>query len=247
MSGRLEGKRALVTGAGSGIGEAIARKFVAEGARVVLADVNEDAVTALAAELGERASALQLDVTDDAAVDGLADVLRERLGGLDVLANNAGTNGPPARSHEYPMDGFDMVWRVNVRGAFRIQQVGLTLMLESGGGSIVTTSSIGAERATPGASAYIISKGALRSMVQTAALEYAQENIRVNAIGPGITRTPWIDRLDPDLVAQLAAQVPQGRIGEPAEMANVAAFLASDEASHVSGQLWLIDGARSAG
>lgn len=247
MTGRLEGKRALVTGAGSGIGEAIARKFVAEGARVVVADIDEGSARRLAAELGENAIPLRLDVADDAAVDGLADELRGLLGGLDVLANNAGINGPSARSHEYPMDGFDAVWRVNVRGAFRIQQVGLTLMLESGGGSIVTTASIGSQLATPGASAYITSKGALLMMMKTAALEYSRDNIRVNAIGPGITHTPWIDRLDPDLVAMLAAQVPQGRIGTPEEMANVAAFLASDEASHVSGQLWVIDGARSAG
>lgn len=235
-----------MTGAGSGIGEAIARTFVAQGARVVLADVS-GAVDTLAAELGESTSALHLDVSDDAAVDALADVLRERLGGLDVLANNAGINGPAARSHEYPMDAFDRVWQVNVRGAFRIQQVALTLMLEAGGGSIVTTASIGGQLATPGAAGYITGKGAAVMMMKTAALEYAADGIRVNAIGPGITRTPWIDKLDPELVETLAAQVPQGRIGEPQEMANVAAFLASDEASHVSGQLWLIDGARSAG
>lgn len=247
MSGRLEGKRALVTGAGSGIGEAVARKFVAEGARVVVADIDEDAARRVADELGDSAIPLRLDVADDTAVDGLADVLRDLLGGLDVLSNNAGINGPQMRSHEYPMEAFDAIWRVNVRGAFRIQQVALTLMLEAGGGSIVTTGSIGSQLATPGAPAYITSKGAVLMMTKTAALEYARDNIRVNAIGPGITHTPWIDRLDADLVSMLAAQVPQGRIGTPEEMANVAAFLASDEASHVSGQLWIIDGARSAG
>ena len=244
MSGRLQDKIALVTGAGQGIGEAIATKFAAEGARVIVADVSgrQDDVAATIGGIPYH-----LDVGDDAAIDALEEHLRAEYGGIDVLANNVGVNGAAALCHEYPMEDFDRVLRINVRQSFRVMQLGLRLMLERGGGSIVNIASIGGLLATPTAVAYITSKGAIVMMTKTAALEYAQKNIRVNAIGPGITRTPWLDKLDAALIDTLAAQVPQGRLGEPAEMANVAAFLASDEASHVSGQLWVIDGARSAG
>lgn len=246
MSGKLTGKTAVVTGAGSGIGEAIARKFAAEGATVVVADFSgrQDEV---AADIGELAIPYALDVSKDEEIDAFENWLDEKFGGLDVLANNVGVNGPALDSHEYPIEDFDRVIHINVRQFFRMQQVGLRLMLKKGGGSIVNTASIGGLLATPQAAAYITSKGAVVMMTKTAALEYAARNIRVNAIGPGITRTPWIDQLDDSLVDMLAAQVPQKRIGEASEMANVAAFLASDEAGHVSGQVWVIDGARSAG
>lgn len=162
------------------------------------------------------------------------------------MANNAGINGPALLSHEYPIDEWDKVMAVNLRGSFMVQQVGLRLMLEHGG-AIVNTASIGGVYATPTAAAYIASKGGVVMMTKTAALEYATKGIRVNAIGPGIIRTPWIERLDTEMVDELAAQIPQGRIGESTEAANVAAFLLSDEASHVTGQVWLIDGGRSAG
>lgn len=244
MTGRLEGKIALVTGAGSGIGEAIATKFATEGATVVVADLSgkqED----VAARIG--GTPYQLDVGDDAALDELEKHLMDTYGGLDVLANNVGVNGPAARSHEYPLEDFDRVLRINVRQSFRMMQIGLRLMLAKGGGSIVNTSSIGSQLATPNAVAYITSKGAVTMMTKTAALEYAKDGIRVNAIGPGVTRTPWLDTLGDELNEFLAGQVPQGRVGEAPEMANVAAFLASDEASHVTGQLWIIDGGRTAG
>lgn len=245
MAGRLDGKIALVTGGGSGLGESIARKFAAEGATVVVADLSgrQDEV---AESIGERAVARELDVADAASVAATEEWLRETYGRLDVLANNAGINGPAMLTHEYPIEEFDRVLGVNLRGAFMVQQAGLRLMLDQGG-AIVNTASIGGLYATPTASAYITSKGGVVMMTKTAALEYATKGIRVNAVAPGIIRTPWIDRLDAELVDQLAAQVPQGRIGESDEAANVAAFLASDEASHVTGQVWLVDGGRSAG
>lgn len=245
MAGRLDGKIALVTGGGSGLGESIARKFAAEGATVVVGDLSgrQDEV---AESIGERAVARELDVADAASVAATEEWLRETYGRLDVLANNAGINGPAMLTHEYPLEEFDRVLGVNLRGAFMVQQAGLRLMLDQGG-AIVNTASIGGLYATPTASAYITSKGGVVMMTKTAALEYATKGIRVNAVAPGIIRTPWIDRLDAELVDQLAAQVPQGRIGESDEAANVAAFLASDEASHVTGQVWLVDGGRSAG
>lgn len=245
MAGRLDGKIALVTGGGSGLGESIARKFAAEGATVVVADLS-GRQEEVAESIGERAVARELDVADAASVAATEEWLRETYGRLDVLANNAGINGPAMLTHEYPIEEFDRVLGVNLRGAFMVQQAGLRLMLDQGG-AIVNTASIGGLYATPTASAYITSKGGVVMMTKTAALEYATKGIRVNAVAPGIIRTPWIDRLDAELVDQLAAQVPQGRIGESDEAANVAAFLASDEASHVTGQVWLVDGGRSAG
>lgn len=245
MSTRFEGKVAVVTGAGSGLGEAIAKKLAAEGATVVVADISgtQDDV---AASLGNDSVGYELDVADEAAVDAFEAWLRERYGRVDALFNNAGVNGVAELSGDYPMDSFDKVMSVNVRGAFMVQRLGLRLMLE-GGGAIVNTASIGGLFATPTAAAYITSKGAVVMMTKTAALEYAQKGIRVNAVAPGIIRTPWLAGLEEDLIDQLAQQVPQGRVGTAEEAANVAVFLASDEASHVTGQVMLVDGGRSAG
>lgn len=245
MSYKFDDKIAVVTGGGSGLGEAIAKKLAAEGATVVVADLSgkQDDV---AAALGNDSVGYELDVADEAAVDAFEAWLRDRYGRIDALFNNAGINGVAELSGDYPMDSFDKVMAVNVRGAFMVQRAGLRLMGEKGG-AIVNTASIGGLFATPSAAAYITSKGAVVMMTKTAALEYAQKGIRVNAVAPGIIRTPWLDGLDESLIDQLAQQVPQGRVGTAEEAANVAVFLASDEATHVTGQVMLVDGGRSAG
>lgn len=245
MSTRFEGKIAVVTGGGSGLGESIAKKVASEGATVVVADVSgrQDEV---AAALGNDSVGYELDVSDEAAVDAFEAWLRDKYGKVDAVFNNAGINGVAELSHAYPMESFDKVMAVNVRGAYMVQRMGLRLMLEDGG-AIVNTASIGGLFATPTASAYITSKGAVVMMTKTAALEYAQKGIRVNAVAPGIIRTPWLAGLDEELIDTLAQQVPQGRVGTAEEAANVAVFLASDEATHVTGQVMLVDGGRSAG
>lgn len=244
---RFDGKVALVTGGASGIGAAIARRLHAEGATVVVADVSGKQDEA-AGELGDRAVARQLDVSDESDVRSTQEWILATFGGLDILANNAGIGGATALTHEYPVAAFDEVINVNLRGQFLVLQAGLRLMLASGGGAVVNTASIGGFRATPQSVAYIVSKGGIVMLTRTAALEYATRNVRVNAVGPGVVHTPILDGAEPATLEMLESQVPQGRLGTPEEIANVVAFLADDEqAAHVNGQVWVVDGGRSAG
>ena len=246
MAGRLEGKRAIITGAGSGLGLAMTERFAAEGARILAVD-RSGTEEQLADRLGESVEAVHLDVSIEEEVRRLGDVARERFGGIDVVCNNAGVGGGKRlHVHEYPMADFDRVMAVNVRGAYLVLQESLRVMLESGGGSIVNTSSLGGFRALPGSSAYAISKAAVIMMTRQAGLEYATRGIRINAICPGVIDTPLVQRRGPEIVEGLRASVPMGRLGLPQEVANVTLFLASDEASYVTGQCWLIDGGKTA-
>ncbi|UGQ11200.1 SDR family oxidoreductase [Yinghuangia sp. ASG 101] len=245
--GRLEGKTALVTGAGSGIGRAITLRFAREGARVVAADVT-GAQEEVAAEAGGVVHPYSCDVADEESVRGLIEFCRQRFGRLEVLANNAGISGGRARIHEMPMAEFDRVMAVNVRGSYVVLRHALPLLLlAEGGASVVNTASIGGFRATPESSPYIVSKGAQIMMTRVAALEYVKDGIRVNAVCPGTTKTAILDGSPPELLEMLSGRIPMGRLGTPEEIANLALFLASDEASYITGQCWIADGGRSAG
>ncbi|MBS9376459.1 SDR family NAD(P)-dependent oxidoreductase [Rhodococcus sp. B50] len=246
MANRLMGKTAIVTGAGSGIGRAIALRFAAEGATVLASDVTEG-VEAIARE-SELIFPFRCDVSSDSDVAALEAEAQSRFGGLDILVNNAGIGGASDTPlHEYPIEVFDKVHSVNLRGAFLVLQAGLRLMLASGGGSVVNTASTGGFRATPGSSGYIISKGGMVMMTRQAGYEYAARGIRVNAIAPGTIRTPILDSAPDEVVARLESRSPEGRLGTADEVANLALFLASDEATHIIGQCYVIDGGRTAG
>lgn len=245
---RLPHKIAIVTGAGSGIGRAIALRFALEGARVIAVARRLETLQSVVAEAQGEVVPHACDISQPDQVAALGDFCRKRYGRLDVLANNAGIGGDSGkRLHELSLEAFDRVMNVNVRGAFLVLRQAIALMLESGGGAVVNMASIGSFRATAGSCAYITSKGALLMMTRTAALEYVKDNIRVNAVCPGVIRTAILDNASPELIQMLQARVPQGRMGTPEEVASVALFLASDEASHVTGASYYVDGGRGAG
>jgi 3alpha(or 20beta)-hydroxysteroid dehydrogenase len=246
--GRLSGKVAIITGAAQGMGAAHARQFVKEGAKVILTDVL-DAAGALAAELGEGALFIHHDVSDAA---GWQDVVRQgeaRFGLVNVLVNNAGILGPIASTLEITEAEYMRVLAVNQVGVFLGMQAVLPSMLKAGGGSIVNVSSISGMIAVFGSPslAYVASKFAVRGMTKQVAIEYGAKNIRVNSVHPGYIRTPMMVAGSGEEPAEAVAMIPMGRIAEPIEVAHLVVFLASDEASFVSGAEHVVDGAMIAG
>ncbi len=246
-TGRLAGKVALVSGAASGQGAAEARLFAAEGAQVLVGDLQDEAGARLASELGAAGTYVHLDVTREEDWRRAVSAARERFGRLDVLINNAGIlrRGP---IETLPLADFEAVWRVNQLGCFLGMQASIPALRESGGGSIVNVSSIAGMRGRPGLVAYVASKWAIRGMTRTAAIELGPDGIRVNAILPGAIDTPMIGGPDFSHVDRAAhfAKLPVSRIGEAADVAQLALFLASDESAYCSGADFVIDGGATA-
>lgn len=247
---RFTGKVALVTGAGSGIGEGIARRLVADGATVIAADISGQQFR-LAKELGERLIPKHMNIADEKDVCQMEEWIQLTFGRLDILVNNAGIAGKPSPMHEYPIESADEVFSVNIRGTYLVQQAALRLMQgndnHASGGAIINTSSLLATRAVPNMSAYIASKGAISSMTRAAAIEYADKNIRVNAVAPGAIATNAMTKVDESVVTEYKKSTPRGQLGQPSDVANVVAFLADNEqAGHITGQIWSIDGGKEA-
>lgn len=243
--GRLAGKRAIVTGAGSGIGRATAHRFAQEGAKVIAADIRGQDQTA--ADSDYAIIAHHCNVSEPAAVAALMQRARDELGGLDVLFNNAGIGRGGKRLHEIDLMDWDDVINTNLRGAFLVLKYGLPVMIESGGGSVINTSSTTAFMAVGGTGAYTPSKAGVHLMTNLAAIEYAADNIRVNAVAPGPIETPIFATIDEEMRKQVLAGMPINRMGTPEEVANVVLFLASDEASFVTGSTYMVDGGRVIG
>lgn len=241
MTGRLAGKVAVVTGAGSGMGAAIAEVFVREGAKVVAVDISGHQKK-VAESIGDDCLPVHADVSNGADVRAMLEAAISTFGHLDIVVNNAGIDGHVAPTGEYPEEAFDKVWSVNGRGVFLGMHYAIPLFLEAGGGVIINTSSMASSVAFPGMVAYCASKGAVEMMTKTAAAEYASKGVRVNAICPGPIRTGITDTLPPELIAGVVAATPIGRYGDPVEVANLALFLASDESSFITGESILIDG-----
>ncbi len=241
MSGRLEGKVAVVTGAASGIGAASARRFHQEGAKVVLADVS-GAQDALAKELGDGALAVQTDVRSGESVQAMLAATVDAFGRLDVLYNNAGIDGAIHKLGEMPEEAWDQVQSVNLRGVFLGIRYAVPIMLQHGGGSIINTASMAATVAFPAMASYCAAKGGVVMLTKTAAAEYAAQGIRVNSISPGTIQTAITDSLPQDMIKGIIARNPVGRIADPSEVAALAVFLASDESGFITGADHLIDG-----
>lgn len=251
MGDRLAAKIAIVTGAGSGIGRASAIRFAEEGARVTCVDVNRESAQATAADIGDAAVAVGADVSDPAAVQAYTDGTVERWGGLHVVFNNAGVN-LPGIFHEATDEVVDRTLAVNVKGPIYGCRYAIPHMLRGGGGSLINTSSVNGIVAEPFLTVYAASKGAIIMLSKGIALDYAKQGIRCNAIAPGWVDTPvnyahaeLLGGLD-KVYADIDSFQPIGRPGEPREIANVALFLASDEASFVTGSVLVADGGMTA-
>lgn len=246
---RLSGKVALITGAAMGMGAEHARLFVEQGAKVILSDLNEEAGSALAAELGENALFVKHDVTDE---NSWTDVLKtgtEKFGPINVLVNNAGLSGPNAVTTEVDQNTYDKVVAVDQTGVFLGMRAVIPAMIEAGGGSIINISSAAAMAHLPGTPnvAYTGAKAAVRGMTKATAIEYGPHNIRVNSVHPGAILTPMAKELNDEAELEKIAQtLPIRRFAEPREVSYVIAFLASDEAAYMTGSEVVVDGGRLA-
>ena len=248
MSGRLDGRVALITGGARGIGRATAELFVSEGAQVVIADVRADDGEAAAKELGGATRFVELDVADEAAWDRAIGEIDAEEGRLDVLINNAGivAFSPLAAM---TTEEFMRVVSVNQLGVFLGMRSVAPLMTRVNRGSIVNISSIDGLAGSPLAGAYVATKFAVRGMTKVAALELAAVGIRVNSIHPGVIPTPIVDDVAPgfDFAGLFQSSIPMQRLGRPEEIAALALFLASDESSYCTGSEFVADGGVTAG
>ena len=242
------GKVAFVTGAGSGIGAAVAALLAARGAEVVVSDVDEKNANAVARDIcrdGGQAYAVTLDVSDAAGVEAVLDGIGKRHGGLDLAVNNAGITGALAPTGEFSLDNWHRVMDINLNGLFYCLRYELPQMRKRAKGAIVNLTSILGVNGMPGTAAYSASKHGVIGLTKSCALDYATQGIRVNAVAPGYVDTPIIGG-DADLRKKLDGMHPMGRIGMAQELAEVIAFLLSDRASFVTGSVHLADGGYSA-
>ncbi|MFI9413158.1 glucose 1-dehydrogenase [Nocardia gamkensis] len=239
--GRLTGKVALISGGARGMGAAHARALVAEDARVVLGDVLDDEGAAVAAELGDNAAYVHLDVREPGDWREAVDEAVRRFGSLSVLVNNAGiVNGNLLVAFE--LAEWQRIIDINLTGTFLGMQAATPAMIEAGGGSIINISSVEGMRGSPGLHGYTATKFAVRGLTKSTALELAQYKIRVNSVHPGMIRTPMTENIPEDFL-----QIPLGRAADPAEVSALVTYLASDESSYSTGAEFIVDGGLTVG
>jgi NAD(P)-dependent dehydrogenase (short-subunit alcohol dehydrogenase family) len=250
MSMRFEGKTVLITGGATGIGRATALAFAKEGAAVMIGDVDDRAAetVSLIEAAGGAASFERADVTDPAAMEALVAACVARFGGMDMAFNNAGVLPEQRPLHEVTLDEWNLAINVDLKGVFLAMQSEIRHFLTVGKGAIVNTASVGGVIADPNMSAYVAAKHGVVGLTKAAAIEYAQQGIRVNAIGPGFVVTPmtqhWADSAD--FRAAFFAQNISGRAAQPEEIAGTVLHLCSDAASFTNGALFIIDGGQTA-
>ncbi|MFC7131545.1 MULTISPECIES: SDR family NAD(P)-dependent oxidoreductase [Salinibaculum] len=244
----VQDKVAVITGAASGIGESTALRYAEEGAKVVAADVDVEAGQATVDEIeddGGEATFVETNVAEEDDVKEMIETAVSEYGGIDVLFNNAGIEGPLSTFADYDMDSFDQVVAVNLRGVFMGIKYGIEAMLADGGGSIISTSSIAADSGVMGRSAYSATKAGVNGMTRVAAMEYAEDDIRVNTVLPGIVETPMHHRAaeqKPDRVTRFeVSEAMQGK-GQPERLADAVLFLGSDLSARITGVTLPVDG-----
>jgi NAD(P)-dependent dehydrogenase (short-subunit alcohol dehydrogenase family) len=242
----LKNKTAIITGAGSGIGRAISLRYAAEGARLVITDIDEKGGNETAAEISKKGGEAVFVLADMAKADDskkVVDQAIKKFGALHIAVNNAGIAGPLKPIGEYPIDGWDKVIAINLSGVFYGMRYQIPAMLASGGGSIVNIASILGKVATKNAGAYVAAKHGVVGLTETAALDYAEQKIRVNAVGPGYIVTPMLTKnLDEATLKAIAGLHPMGRLGVSEEVAELCLWLNSDKASFVTGAYYNVDG-----
>ncbi len=254
VGGRLAGKRAVVTGAASGIGLATLRLFVEEGARVAAADLNDGALQRAIAPLNGRATGLSFDVSSKDAVEGVIAASVNWLGGLDIVVNCAGVGGVgnPARLAEMPDETWQKTLETNLVGTFLVTRACIPHLLAAGGGAIVNLASTYAIVAGPQLAAYAASKGGIVQLTKTVAVDYARDGIRANALAPGFVDTPMLradiaKEADSDAaLSSILARIPQNELMSAEQVARVILFLASDDARVITGSLVIADGGYTA-
>lgn len=246
----FEGKIAVVTGAGSGIGAAVSRQLAEEGAEVVVADIDGEAARSVVDDIRARkgrAHSFIVDVADPEAVQNLVEDTHRKCGGLHLAVNNAGIGGIRKATADYPLDGWHELMNTNLNGVFYCMKYEIAAMLDQGGGAIVNMSSVLGSVGLPTASAYTAAKHAVVGLTKAAALEYARIGIRINAVGPGWVETPLLSQYAEETSSRrMGLLQPMGRHGTPEEVAALVCFLLSDKASFITGSYHIVDGAYSA-
>ena len=252
MTGRIDGKVAVVTGGCSGIGLATVQRFVAEGAKVVIGDIADDAGAQVVADLGGAAVAtyVHVDVTDKDQVDALFKTAKDTYGSVDIAFNNAGISPPEDASIlDTDLDAWRKVQEVNLTSVYLCCKAALPYMLEQKSGSIINTASfVALMGAATSQISYSASKGGVLTMSRELGVQFAREGVRVNALCPGPVNTPLLQELyasDPEAAARRLVHIPMGRFAEPEEMASAVLFLASDDSSFITANTFLVDGGLS--
>jgi 3-oxoacyl-[acyl-carrier protein] reductase len=244
----LNGKSAIVTGGASGFGAGIVRRFVREGARVLIADLNGDGAAALADELGDHATGLEVDVSSTADVENMVASAREFAGGVDILVNNAGIGHAPVAMESLPEETFDRILDVNVKSIYRAARQVVPLMKTAGAGAILNIASTGGVSPRPNLTWYNASKGWVITATRAMAIELAAAGVRVNALNPVAGETPLLKTFmgedSPEVRAKFLASIPIGRFSTPDDMGAAASFLCSDDASMITGVALEVDGGR---
>lgn len=245
ISQNLTGRTAIITGAAQGIGKAIAERLTAAGATVAIADLNLDNAKQTAHDIGTDTLAVQIDVADADSVQNAINTCHDRWEHVDILINNAGIVGRDVPVKDLSEDDWDQVLNINLKGTFLCSRAVLPAMLKQKKGTIVSVASISGKEGNPSMAPYSVSKAGIICFTKALAKEHLQDNIRVNCVSPALIETPLLENVEQEQLDYMTSKIPLGRLGQPEEVAAVVHFLASDDASFVTGQCYDVSGGRA--